>query len=455
MFTKKRIIGFSIFIAFGLLFFIASFFPEFSYNMVETLLRVQLNTERWLPVMRKLLLGISFIFIALAFVIFFFSHIQKLYKEHNILFYAISFFLIALLCRLACLGFESGDYITCLKPWFDTFKANRLEAIRSDVGDYTVIYKYFILLFTFIPVNPLYSYKFLSIIFDFLLAVYTGIFILKITNSKVKALLSYATVLFLPNFILNSSVWAQCDSIFTFFILLSCYYLYLKNEKKSIIYFTLAFCFKIQAVFFLPVLIVCLLKKQLSLKSLIWFPIVYLIVILPSILCGMSPIYALFGAYLKQTTSYQSINFNAPNLYIMFNHEFLNQNINFMLIGLTLAFCVILAFVFTNDKEDNPRKLILLSYIFTLIVPFILPHMHERYFYLSDLFAIIFAFTFTKYYYISILTIFSSLPALIGYLFGITNDVNRVFISFIMFTGILLLFHVLHKEIKLELNEAK
>ena len=133
MFTKKRIIGFVILIAFGLLFFITSFFPEFSYNLIETLLRVHLNTERWLPVMRKLLLGISFIFIAFAFIILFFSHIQKLYKEHNILFYAIAFFLIALLCRRACFGFASGDYITCLKPWFDTFKANRLEAIRSDV----------------------------------------------------------------------------------------------------------------------------------------------------------------------------------------------------------------------------------------------------------------------------------------------------------------------------------
>ena len=264
----------------------------------------------------------------------------------------------------------------------------------------------------------------------------------------------YAIVLFLPNFILNSCVWAQCDSIFSFFVLLSCYYLYRKNEKKSIIYFTLAFCFKIQAIFFLPVLIIYLLKKQLKIKSLIWFPITYLIVILPSILCGMSPFYALFGAYLKQTTSYQLINMSAPNLYIMFNHEFLDQNINFILIGLTLAICAILAFVFTNDKKDNENKIILISYMYTLIVPFVLPHMHERYFYLSDVFAILFALTFTKYYYISILTIFSSLPLLIRYLFGVIDNVNIVNLSLIMFAGILLLFRVIHTEIDIQKKQS-
>ena len=451
---SKRIISFSVLVALGLLLFVLAFFPDFSYNTIKSLLRINLNTEKWFPVIGKLLLGISFIFFAFAFAILFFPQLQNLYKEHNILFYAISFFIIALICRFAGFGFESGDYKGFLEPWFNTFKANRIEAIRTDVGDYTVIYKYFILIFTFIPINPLYSYKLLSITFDFLLAIYSGLFIHKITGSKIKALLGYAVVLFLPNFILNSSVWGQCDSIFSFFILLSCYYLYLKKERKCIIYFTIAFCFKIQAVFFLPVLIVYLMEKKLNIKSLIWFPVVYLIVILPSILCGMSPFYALFGAYLKQTTEYPSINFNAANLYMIFSNGFLNQNINFLLIGLTLGLCAVIAFIFTNDKDDKPQKLILLSYLFTLIVPFTLPHMHERYFYLSEVFAILFAFTFSNYYYISIITIFSSLPELIQFLFGINSNVNLVFMGYLMFIGILLLFRVVHKEIRLEINKV-
>lgn len=449
MVSKKRIITFSILIIFSILFFVLALFPSYSFNLIKTLLRANIHPENWLPVIDKFLFGASIIFLFSAFTCLFFPNIQRLYKEHNILFYAIAFFLIALLCRFAVFGFESEDYKSCLKPWFDTFKANRLEAMRSDVGDYTVIYKYFILLITFIPIKPLYSYKFLSIIFDFLLAVYSGLFILKATNSKSKALLGYATALFLPNFILNSSIWAQCDSIFSFFILLSCYYLYLKNERKCIIYFTLAFCFKTQAVFFLPVLIVCLMKKTLKIKSLIWFPIVYLIIILPSILCGMSPFYALFGAYLKQTTGYKSIVLNAPNLYTLFTNGFQSSSLSILLIGLTLALCAILAYIFTNDKDDQPNKLILLSYLFTVIVPFVLPHMHERYFYISDVFAIVFAFTFTQYYFIPIITIFSSLPGLISYLFGLNSNFNIVFSSFIMFTGIILLFRVLHKEVKL------
>ena len=269
MSTKRtRIIGFIVLLTFSLIFLCLSFFSNFSYNLLENLLRMNINTDRWLPIIGKLLLITSFIFLISAIIVLFFPHIQKFYEEKTILFYAISFLLIALLCRFAGFSFESGDYKDCLKPWFDTFKEGRLEAMRSDVGDYPVIYKYFIILFTFIPIDPLYSYKILSIIFDFILAIYSGLFILKVTSSKIKALFGYTVVLFLPNFILNSAVWAQCDSIFSFFCLLSCYYLYLNKEKKCIIYFTIAFCFKIQSVFFLPVLIISLMKKKIKINSL-------------------------------------------------------------------------------------------------------------------------------------------------------------------------------------------
>lgn len=449
---KTRITTFLIFAVFSVIFFILGLFPSFSFELIKPLLRADIHTDKWLSVVGKIWFLVSLILLSSAFICLFFSHIKNFYKKHNILFFAIFFFFLALLCRFAGRDFESGDYKLYLKPWFDTFKNNRLEAMRTDVGDYTVLYKYFILLFSFVPIKPLYSYKILSIIFDFLLAIYSGLFILKTTNNKIKSLLGYATALFLPNFILNSSVWGQCDSIFSFFVLLSCYYLYLNKEKKCIIYFTLAFSFKIQAIFFLPVLIICIMKKSLRIKSLIWFPITYLIIIFPSILCGMSPLYAMFGAYLKQTTEYKSLVLNAPNLYTMFPDGFQNPSLNIILIGIASAICAILAFVFTNDRDDDTIKLILMSYLFTLLVPFVLPHMHERYFYLSDVFAIIFAYTFTKYYYISIITIFCSLPELISYLFGINSNINLVSISLIMFAGILLLFRVLHKEVKLDLT---
>lgn len=415
---------------------------------------MELNKEIWLPYISKLFFCITFLIVILSLCIIFFEWIVKFYEKHNILFYALVFFVLALLCRLSAFSFESGDYINFLKPWFETFKSNRLEAIRTDVGDYTVIYKYFIFIATFFPSNSLYIYKFFSIIFDFLLAIYTGLFIYRITGTKYKALLSYAVVLFLPNIILNSGVWAQCDSIFSFYILLSCYYLYQKNDKKTIIYYTIAFCFKIQAIFFLPVIIISLLKKDIKFKSLLYFPLVYIIVILPAIICGMSPVYALFGAYLKQVTEYKAINLNSPNLFTLFSTDYSNSKINFLFIFLAIAVCSVIAFIFTNDKKSNPKKLILLSYLFTLIVPFTLPHMHERYFYLSDVFAIIFAFTFTKYYYISTITIFSSLPGLIKYLFGINENVNLVLMSYLLFTGIALLFKVVHKEITIEDNNS-
>ena len=113
---------------------------------------------------------------------------------------------------------------------------------------------------------------------------------------------------------------------------------------------------------------------------------------------------------------------------------------------LTLAICSIIAFIYINSKINDPKKLILISYLFTFIVPFVLPHMHERYFYLSDIFAILFAFTYTKYFYISIISISCSLPFLVQFLFGVNPSLNFVLFGFIMFIDLILLFKVFVKE---------
>lgn len=446
MFSKKNIIISSIIFIISVIFLILSFNSLFAYNLFEKLLGLTLNSERWIPIFGKLLF-IGFLFtLALALGILFLEQIITFYNKNTIIFFIICFGVIAFLCRLSCLSFTSVDYNSHLKPWFETFKADRLNAFRSDVGDYTVIYKYLILIISFLPISSLYSYKFISIIFDYLLAIYSYKFIFKITEDKNKSLFTFAAILFTPNIILNSSMWAQCDSIFTFFILLSCYYLFLKNEKKSIIFFTIAFCFKIQAIFFLPVYVVSIMKREIKPKSFLYFPIIYFLVIIPAIILGMNPFYAFVGAYLKQTTSYQSLYFNVPNLYQIFNPGFENSNMSNLTLFLTLAICSIIAFIYINSKINDPKKLILISYLFTFIVPFVLPHMHERYFYLSDIFAILFAFTYTKYFYISIISISCSIPFLVQFLFGVNPSLNFVLFGFIMFIDLILLFKVFVKE---------
>ena len=75
-------------------------------------------------------------------------------------------------------------------------------------------------------IEPLFLIKFVSIIFDYVCAIYSLKIVYKLTNKNILlSLIAYASVLFLPTVMLNGAMWGQCDSIYTSFILISLYYL--------------------------------------------------------------------------------------------------------------------------------------------------------------------------------------------------------------------------------------
>ena len=55
---------------------------------------------------------------------------------------------------------------------------------------------------------------------------------------------------------------------------------------------------------------------------------------------------------------------------------------------------------------------------FALLLPYLLPHMHERYFFLADILALIYAFFRPKRFYIPIMVVFSSFAGYLPFLFG-------------------------------------
>ena len=76
---------------------------------------------------------------------------------------------------------------------------------------------------TYLPFPSLYMYKGLSMVFDIVLAAAVGWMVWRLgqRRSKPAAVLAYAAVFLLPTTILNSGFWAQCDSIYTSFIVLA------------------------------------------------------------------------------------------------------------------------------------------------------------------------------------------------------------------------------------------
>lgn len=89
-------------------------------------------------------------------------------EEHLPVILMIGCTILGILVRIALRDISSGDFEGCLRPWHDAIAMNGLS---QQVGDYNFTYQFVIWLLTKIGVNPLYSYKVISCIFDLILAV--------------------------------------------------------------------------------------------------------------------------------------------------------------------------------------------------------------------------------------------------------------------------------------------
>ena len=153
--------------------------------------------------------------------------------------------------RMPLMDVISDDSRFFLLPWYNQIQENGLGV---QVGNYNFLYQMLIFLLTKLPLEPLHAYKFLSILFDYLLAAGVGLLAAQIAKEGRlwKAVLAYGAALLSPIVVLNSAAWAQCDSIFCCFAIFALLALAREKWSLSMILMGLAFSFKLQAVFILP-----------------------------------------------------------------------------------------------------------------------------------------------------------------------------------------------------------
>jgi Gpi18-like mannosyltransferase len=327
-------------------------------------------------------------------------------------------FLLAFICRLYFIDYQSNDYNVFLKNWFDTLKNNGgLAGIGVSIGDYTPPYIYILALLTYLPIKSLYTIKLVSIIFDLFLAIYVMKLVAIKNNSLLIQAAAFSSVLFAPTIILNSAMWAQCDSMYALGLVACLYYILKERPFVASFAFAFAFIFKLQAVFLLPFLFFLTLKGKFKIRYYFTTAFFYLISIIPAFIAGR-PINELLTVYFRQTQTYkQFINLNAPTFYAWIPHKLSEI---FGPAGVVFALCVVLFILFALYFKPfilNDNFIILVALLFTLLVPFLLPYMHERYFYVADVFAIIYAFSNQKRFFIPVITIIISFITYSNYLF--------------------------------------
>jgi Gpi18-like mannosyltransferase len=187
----------------------------------------------------------------------------------------------------------------------------------------------------------------------------------------------------------------------------------------------------LQAVFFVPVLFLLYVKGDLNLADGMMLPFVWFLSVFPNWLLGRDFL-NLTLIYGHQVLNYPFLTLNAANIY-----QFLPQAPYeiFVKAGivLTVLSCVIFGiFLFEKaSKKSISDKLILTVALFSLImIPFLLPKMHERYFFAADLVSIVWVFYFPRKFYVSIFIITASFCSYVPFLFN--ADLVPMFIPAIL-----------------------
>jgi Gpi18-like mannosyltransferase len=307
---------------------------------------------------------------------------------------------LGLIVKAYFLPLKTGDYVVYLKPWIDFIKAHGyFSALQYDFSNYTPAYLYFLTLVAKIPVDPVFVIKIFSIFFEFLAAYFLGkIICLKYHNSLI-LWISLAVIPWLPTVMLNSSYLSQCDAIYASFVVGSIFYALKNRQFLSVLLLGVAFAFKMQAVFVLPFFFVLLLRKEIKWYYFLIVPAVYVVSILPAWFFGRSFV-ELISLYFSQAGYYRLLTMNFPNIYIWFSGADFDT---FSVAGIlfTVLLTLTVGFWLRSPKItftiETWIKFIFLSFI---VIPFILPGMHERYMYLADIFGLVYLMFFPKKWYL-------------------------------------------------------
>ncbi|MET0235513.1 MAG: hypothetical protein ABW224_12790 [Kibdelosporangium sp.] len=347
--------------------------------------------------------------------------------------------LLAMAVRLPWFTFESRDYQGFVAQWYAFIQANGgFSALRFQFADYNVPYLYLLTILTYLPVPVLAGVKMISILFDLLLAYYAYRLVALKYPRGWQPVLAAVVVVLLPTVVVNSSMWAQCDSIYAAFGLGGVYYAVRSRPWLACVFFGLALAFKMQIVFLFPLLVILVLLRKVPWAGVVVVPGVVLLLDGPALLAGADP-GQLLSVYTDQVGEYTQLTLNAPNVY-----QFLDitttsdawRTGGILLTGL-LVLAVILGVVFLRVTMTVGR-VVLLAAAFAILVPFFLPAMHERYFYLADVLSVVAAFYFPRRLWpVPVLVQFASFFSYLPFLFGGRGD-DGIVVDFPWLAGAML-----------------
>lgn len=364
---------------------------------------------------------------------------------------------LALWLRLALWPYETLDYLDFFGPWYDHLQASSgLAGLATVDANYTPPYLYLLTIsatgLSFLP--KLLAIKLIGISFDFVAAMLIYKIVRLRHSQGMLPLLAALLFLFAPTVVLNSALWGQVDIIYATGLLTCLYFVLRQRPVLATLAFGLALSFKLQAIFLLPLLLILAWQRQLiRWVHFLLLPLVYVAMMIPAWLAGR-PLLEMLTIYLQQANTYRELTMNAPNLY-----QWL-PNSQYELLypaGMVFALAMVGLFILIVQKSGlslTNGRLVQIAVLSALLLPYVLPKMHERYFFVADLLSLILVLYYPRLFLVPLLTMVASLFSYFPFLFGRTIIPLPV-LAFLPLIAIgILLWHLLAGRLRPALKET-
>jgi Gpi18-like mannosyltransferase len=351
--------------------------------------------------------------------------------------------------RIAGFPFESEDFQRSLVPWYDEVSRAGFSALATDFSNYSPPYLYLLWFAAklFGPLHPLAAIKSIGVICDLALCSATAMLVtslvMRAARSTVSFRMVFAIIWCLPTVVVNSAVWGQCDAFYTTFVVAAIAAAIVGNPLTAFGLFGVALSIKLQAMLVAPAIAILLITGRLPWKSVPASVAAFFVMLLPAALAGRSW-KDLIGIYANQTELYRSLSLAAPNLWSVVKHIPVIQDEYSLLlaIGLLITAVAGIIYLIVGRKQvlrPSPNAILEIAFVAVFIFPFLLPKMHERYFFLADVLSVALAMMDRRWLLIAVLVQIGSLTSYAPFLldrtaplaFGIVAD-TLVFIAIVM-----------------------
>jgi Gpi18-like mannosyltransferase len=320
---------------------------------------------------------------------------------------------------LCSLPFSTDDLSISIVQWVLFIESHGYwRAFQYAFANYAPAYLYVLLIIAYLQNIPTeLVIKAASILCDIGMA----ILVYQIVKTKFKTrfypILASIAVLVSPVVWMDSALWGQCDSFFGLFVVGFVWLMIKKRPVLAMLSFAIAFAFKPTAILIAPFIGVLIFRKQIPWWTLVLVPAVYIVFILPAWFAGRS-FMDLLTIYFTQDqwSPFHRLSMNAANLYVFFPTPGLSS-----LPGVLIAGVGSLLFFITALKKKltvTPVYLVIFSMFTELLMVFLLPTMHERYFYCAALFALVTAFYRKEFIWLAVLLQITTTMSYFPFLFS-------------------------------------